>query len=93
MFNYKIDPINSNRWATIGVNSIISKGILIVIWSYTDDEGRLHTKKLNNLIYFPDSPANILSAIELAESMNYYKGTWVLTKIKYHIFTWDFGKY
>ena len=39
-----------------------------------------------------ESPFNILSATALAESMKDYEGTWVLAKMKYSIFTWDFGK-
>ena len=75
--------------ATIGVKSIIPKGIGTVIWSWNYDEGQRQKK----LIYFPDSRVNILSATSLDEFMEYDEVTWVLTKIKYSIFTWYSSKY
>ena len=39
------------------------------------------------------SPFNILIATALDKSMKDDKETWVLTKIKYYIFTYDFRKY
>ena len=77
--------------ATIGRKYIISKGIGTVIWSWTDYEEQLHTNKSNNIIYFTESPSNILNATELSESMKDYEVTWVLTNRKYSIFTQDFG--
>ena len=93
VFTYNIEPIIYNRVATIGGNDLITKVIGIVSWSWTDDEGKLQTNKLNNVIYFPESPVNILSATALYEPMKYDEGTWVLTKQKYYIFTWNFCKY
>ena len=49
--------------------------------------------QLNNVLYFTDSPGNILIETVLAESTNDDDGTWLLTKRKYHILTWNFGKY
>ena len=65
MFTDKIYTIISNGVATIGGKYIIPKVIGTVIMSYTDDDGKLHTHKLNNLIYFLDSPVNIISATAL----------------------------
>ena len=48
MFTDKIDPIFSNVVETIGGKDIIPKIC------------KLHTKKLNNVLYFTDSPDNIL---------------------------------
>ena len=93
MSSDKIEPIISNGVATIGGKDLIPKWIFRVIWSWTDYEGKLHTNKLKNVLYFPQSPVNILSVTSLSESMKYYEVTWVLTKIKYSIFTWNFGKY
>ena len=45
------------------------------------------------MLYFTDSPVNILSATALDEYMKDDEVTWVLTKKKYSIFTWYFGKY
>ena len=44
MFTDKIQPIVSNGVETICGKDLITKGIGIVIWSCTDDEGKLHKK-------------------------------------------------
>ena len=93
MFTDKIDPIIYNGVANIGGKDLIPKWICTVSWSWTDDEGQIHTNKLKIVLYFPDPPANILSETALYESMKDNKGLWVPTKIKYSIFIWDFGKY
>ena len=64
---------------------IIPKEIGTFSWSCNDDEGQLHTNKLNTIIYFPDKPVNILSASTLSESMKDDEVTWVPTKRKYSI--------
>ena len=56
MFTEKIDKIISSEVENIGEKDLITKVIFIVSWSWTDNEGKLHTEKLNNLLYFPDSP-------------------------------------
>ena len=92
MFTDKIEVIIYNVVANIGWKDIIPKEIGTVSWSWNDDDGKLHTKKLNNVL-FPDSPVNIPSSTVMAESMKDDKGTWFLTKIKYSIFTLIFWKY
>ena len=80
MSTYNIDPIIYNGVATIGRKYIIPKVIGTVIWFFTDDEGQLHKKILNNVLYFTDSLVNIISANTMAESMRYHEGTWELAK-------------
>ena len=46
MLTDKIEPIISNGVATIYVNDLFPKGIGTVIWTWTDDEGEIHTKKI-----------------------------------------------
>ena len=93
MFTDKIETIIYNGVATICGKDLIPKGVGTVSWSWTDDEGQLNSNKLNNVLYFPDSPVNILIATTLAESMKDDERTWALTIRKCSIFTWDFGKY
>ena len=50
MFTDKIDPIIFNGMETIGGKYIIPKGIVTVIWYWTDYEGKIYTNKLNNLL-------------------------------------------
>ena len=80
MFTDKIDPIISNGVETIGENDIIPIGIVTVSWSWTDNEVKLHTKKLNNILYFTESPVYIRSAPALAKSIKDDEGTWVFNK-------------
>ena len=91
MLTDKIEPIISNGVATIGGKYLITKGIGTIIWSWTDDERQLHTNKLNNVLYFVDSPDNILSATALAKTIKYYEVTWLPTKRNCYILTWGFG--
>ena len=75
MFTDKIEPIISNGVATIGRKDLITKRIGTVIWSSTDDEGKLHTNRSNNILYFLESSVNILNATELTEYMKDDEGT------------------
>ena len=75
MFTDNIHHIISNIVATIGGKYIIQKRIDTVSWSWTDDEGQMHTNKSNNVIYFPDSPVNILISNTLSESIKADDGT------------------
>ena len=79
--------------ATIGGKYLIPDRIGTVRWSWTDNEGQLQKNQLNNLLYFTDSPLNILSTTALAELIKDGERTQMITKIKYSIFTWYFGKY
>ena len=51
--------------ATIDERNLIPEGIVTVSLSWTDDEGKLHIKKLNNILYFTESPVNIICETEL----------------------------
>ena len=54
MLTKKIEPIIYNGVETIGGKYLIPKGIGTVSWYWTDYEGQIHTKKFNNISYFPD---------------------------------------
>ena len=79
--------------ATVGVKDIIANFISALIWSWNGDEAQLYTKKLDNVLYFTVSPFNIIIATALSEFMKDDEVKWVITKIEYSVFTWDFGKY
>ena len=78
--------------ATIGGKNIITKGIGTVSWSWNDDEKQIHKNQSNNVLYFLDSPVNILSTTALCDSMNDDEEKWVLIERKYSISTWSFRK-
>ena len=47
-----------------------SFGIGTVKWTWKDDGGAVHTEQLENTLYFPKSPINIMSVTELAKQFN-----------------------
>ena len=75
MFADKIQPILFKGVATIGRKDIIPKLIDTISWYWADDEGQLYTNKLNNLLYFQESPVNIIGATAMDESMKDDEGT------------------
>ena len=72
MLTDKIETIIYNVVEAIVRKDLIPKGIGAVIWSWTDDEGQINTNKFINVLYFPDSPVNIISATALYEYMKDY---------------------
>jgi hypothetical protein len=60
--------------------------------SWKDDAGVTHRYDLNNALYFPNSPVNIISITSLADQLSNDEGTYVTTKRKYSIFHWDGNK-
>ena len=81
MFTDNIETITSNVVATIGGKYLIPKDIGTVSWYFTDDEVKLHTNKLKNVLYFTDSPVNTLIATVINESIKDDEVIWVLTRI------------
>ena len=54
IFSDNIETVISNGVETIGRKYLIQKGIVTFSWYWTDDEGKLHKKILNNVLYFTD---------------------------------------
>ena len=48
---------------------------------------------LKDAIYFPDSSVNIISVTAFMDQLEDDEGTWVMTKRRHSVFTWDFGKH
>ena len=92
MFTEKIEPKVYNGVETIDGTYLIPKGIGTVSWSWNDDEKQMHKNQSNNVLYFLDSPVNILSTTALCDSMNDDEEKWVLIERKYSISTWSFRK-
>ena len=91
MFDGSIVPVATNGVATIGGHDLHPTGIGSVTWSWKDEAGQAHQKKLHNVLFFPDSLVNILSVTSLARQEDDEEGTWIQTKLRYSIFTWDKG--
>ena len=78
---------------TIDGKYLIPKGIETVSWYWNADEGKIHTNKLNNVMYFSESLVNMISETALTVSIKDDERTWLLKRSKYSIFTWGFGKH
>jgi hypothetical protein len=60
--------------------------------TFHDNNGILHSQTIDDVLYFPSSPVNILGITKLGEQRGDPEGTHILTKAKYSVFTWDHGK-
>ena len=83
----------SGMVATIGGKLNRPEGIGTVEWKWKDDEGVIHTEKLENVLHFPQSPINIMSVTEYARQLNDEEGTGIDTKMKYSRFYWKNNQY
>ena len=74
--------------ATIGGKLRQPTGIGTVQWTWKYDGGAVHTEHLENKLYFPKSPINIMSATELAKQFNDKEGTVIDKKMNHSLFHW-----
>ncbi len=58
-----------------------------------DDKGAKHMLHLRNVLFFPDSPVNVLSVTALANQLDDSDGTWIRTQQFFPICSWDNGKF
>jgi hypothetical protein len=79
--------------ATIGGKLNRPGGIGTVEWTWKDDTGESHTERLDNVLFFPQSPINIMSVTEFAKQLDDEEGTGIDTKMKYSRFYWKQNKY
>ena len=63
--------------ATIGGAKNSAAGMCTTQWSWKDDDAKHHTIDVENVLYFPQSPVNILSITSLADQFNDDDGTGV----------------
>ena len=90
-----LKPYSSSRdrVMTVGSTSLLPQGIGDVDISWHDDHGNDYSITLENVLFFPDSPVNVISCTAFANQLGDDEGTWIQTKRQYSVFTWDFGKY
>jgi hypothetical protein len=63
----EIQMDKSLQVATIGGRQNASAGIGTVRWKWNDDDGVSHTFEIRDVLYFPESPVNILSVTKFAD--------------------------
>ena len=79
--------------ATIGGKGHQPSGIGTVRWTWRDDIGKLHEFLIEDVLFFPQSPNNILSVTYLARQLKDLAGTGIDTKQLQSRFYWDLNKY
>ena len=90
----KTRPANQNEGvATIGNKDLFPQGIGEVKIAWSDDSGKSHEYVLQNVLYFPTSPVNVISVTALAAQLQDNEGTWIKTKWRYSVFSWEDEKY
>eukprot|EP00957_Ditylum_brightwellii_P111505 8504944-Ditylum_brightwellii.AAC.1 len=83
-------PIDSDTGAaTIGNTDHKATAVGTAWVSWKDDAGIAHCYDSNKTMYFPNSPANIISDMSLSDQLNDDEGTYVTTKRKYSTFYWN----
>ena len=93
MFIGAIRRTDQHYVATIGGNKNNATGMGTARWTWKDDDGKSHTMDINDVLYFPSSPVNILSVTALATQLEDDEGTGIDTKRTSSKFYWDNGKY
>ena len=73
-------PVRAHKVATIGGRGHTPAGTGTVSWTLMDDKGKSHTYLVENVLYFPQSPINILSVTEFAKQLYDEEGTGIDTK-------------
>ena len=87
----KMDPTKNLTVSTAGGEKA-PIGYGDVLWKWSDDEGKVHEHTLKDVLYFPESPVNILGVTQWAIQNNDKEGTYITTKAEYSILVWNFGK-
>ena len=93
MFIGELQSVSNHKVATIGGKGHQPSGIGTVRWTWRDDERKLHEYHIENVLYFPQSPINILSVTAFAKQLNDTEGTGIDTKQLYSRFYWDSNQF
>ena len=83
----------SHTVATIGGKRHMPSGVGTVKWRWNDDNGTYHEYLVENVLYFPQSPINVLSVTKFACQLKDTEGTGIDTKQLCSRFYWDNNKY
>ena len=80
MFVGKIRKVSNQQVATIGVKGHHPSGVGAVKWIWRDDSGKLHEYLVEDVLFFPQPPINILSITCFARQLNDLTGTGINTQ-------------
>ena len=93
MFVGDLKQVTKHKVATIGGKGHAPSGLGTVKWRWVDDNGKSHEYLIHDVLYFPQSPINILSVTSFPRQLKEDKGTGMDTKMEYSRVYWDFGKH
>ena len=93
MFIGEITPDTHSHVATIGGKQNKPRGVGTVRWTWKDDAGQRHSFDIDHVLYFPDSPVNILSVTKFAAQLKDDEGTGINTKRLHSEFYWQGSKF
>ena len=84
---------SSDGVATIGGKDHHPTGIGDVAVSWKCDGGGVYRHILKKVLYFPESPVNIVSCTALAREFDDVSGTYIQTFWRHSIFVWDHAQF
>jgi len=92
-FDGKLQRVSNHIVATIRGKGHPASGIGTVKWRWTNnDAGKSHDHLIRVVLYFLQSPINIISDTTFARQLEDIEGTDIDTKMLFSCFYWDFGK-
>ena len=93
MFVGDIRTVSNQQVATIGGKGHQPSGIGTVKWIWRDNFGKSHEYLVDDVLFFPQSPINILSVTCFARQLDDLTGTGIDTKQLRYRFYWDSNKF
>ena len=73
----------------MGGGGISPHSIINAKTSWEDDNGKRYSCILKGVLYFPDSPVNIVSVTSLADQLDNETGAWIKISRDISEFTWN----
>eukprot|EP00957_Ditylum_brightwellii_P212332 15367190-Ditylum_brightwellii.AAC.2 len=75
----------------VGIGGVsLPEGIGNVVFQITDKDGKKHTIELENVLYIPDAPQNLISINQQPEE--HHDNCGILSRGRYSVFLWGNGK-
>ena len=93
MFLGKMRNTNQHYVATNVGNKNSALGMCTVCWRWKDHNSCIHQYDIKDVLYFPNSPVNILSVTGLATQLGDDEGTGIDTRLHTSRFYWNHGRH
>ena len=93
MFIGNMRTTDQHYVATIAGQKSAAAAMGTVRWKWKDDDGKVHSYDIHDVLYFPTSPVNILSITGFADQLKDDEGTGIDTKRLKSRLYWDQGRF